>query len=251
MDHVSDTDLWNQSGEQQGWKTHTLWDQWHCMTPLHLSKSLIMVTVAAWDRFWLDDLFFPQVLVKTLTILCTRSTTVVCLAQTTSGNCLTGPHISNLWCHSWTADVLLCLDSPQVFFVNLYLLPDRVCPRGWGEDPVPSQALPSSSSDQLPNVLEPTPSSQIAFRFCAASLVLLFKQQRSTTASDFNSHFIFPIDVHIMFSCICFAGIKGEVCGDLHFVHSFKYYKIQCNQWNTISTLKHILFYIFAKAYGD
>ncbi|TWW67399.1 Interferon regulatory factor 2 [Takifugu flavidus] len=30
MDHVSNTGLWNQSGEQRGWKTHTLWDQWHC-----------------------------------------------------------------------------------------------------------------------------------------------------------------------------------------------------------------------------
>uniref|UniRef100_H3CGD5 Interferon regulatory factor 1a n=1 Tax=Tetraodon nigroviridis TaxID=99883 RepID=H3CGD5_TETNG len=25
MDHVSDTDVWNQNGEQPGWKTHTLW----------------------------------------------------------------------------------------------------------------------------------------------------------------------------------------------------------------------------------
>ncbi|KAM9765804.1 interferon regulatory factor 1-like [Menidia menidia] len=30
MDHLSGADLWNQTGEQRGWKTHTLWDQWQC-----------------------------------------------------------------------------------------------------------------------------------------------------------------------------------------------------------------------------
>lgn len=95
MDHISDTDPWNQSGEQRGWKTHTLWNQWHCMIP-YLSKSLILpltlVAVVAWDRLCL----FLQVLVKTITILCTLTTAVICLVQTTSGKCLTGQHISTL-----------------------------------------------------------------------------------------------------------------------------------------------------------
>ncbi|XP_070690498.1 interferon regulatory factor 1a isoform X1 [Pempheris klunzingeri] len=30
MDHLSNADLWNQTGEQRGWRTHTLWDHWHC-----------------------------------------------------------------------------------------------------------------------------------------------------------------------------------------------------------------------------
>ncbi|XP_028257958.1 interferon regulatory factor 1-like [Parambassis ranga] len=30
MDHLSNTDLWNQAGEQRGWKSHPLWDHWHC-----------------------------------------------------------------------------------------------------------------------------------------------------------------------------------------------------------------------------
>ncbi|KAM9410454.1 interferon regulatory factor 1-like [Pholidichthys leucotaenia] len=30
MDHLSSTDLWNQAGEQRGWRTHSLWDHWHC-----------------------------------------------------------------------------------------------------------------------------------------------------------------------------------------------------------------------------
>ncbi|XP_031170336.1 interferon regulatory factor 1-like isoform X1 [Sander lucioperca] len=30
MDHLSNTDVWNQTGEQRGWRTHTLWDHWHC-----------------------------------------------------------------------------------------------------------------------------------------------------------------------------------------------------------------------------
>ncbi|XP_069549881.1 interferon regulatory factor 1-like [Brachyistius frenatus] len=30
MDHLSNADLWNQTAEQRGWKTHTLWDHWHC-----------------------------------------------------------------------------------------------------------------------------------------------------------------------------------------------------------------------------
>lgn len=30
MDHLSNSDLWNPTGEQRGWRTHTLWDQWHC-----------------------------------------------------------------------------------------------------------------------------------------------------------------------------------------------------------------------------
>lgn len=30
MDHFSNNDLWNQTLEQRGWRTHTLWDQWHC-----------------------------------------------------------------------------------------------------------------------------------------------------------------------------------------------------------------------------
>ncbi|XP_060924818.1 interferon regulatory factor 1-like [Limanda limanda] len=30
MDHLSNADLWNQSGEQRKWRTHTLWDHWHC-----------------------------------------------------------------------------------------------------------------------------------------------------------------------------------------------------------------------------
>ncbi|CAN9506923.1 unnamed protein product [Ophioblennius macclurei] len=29
MDHLSSTDLWNQTGEQRGWRAHTLWDHWH------------------------------------------------------------------------------------------------------------------------------------------------------------------------------------------------------------------------------
>ncbi|XP_059211824.1 interferon regulatory factor 1a [Centropristis striata] len=29
MDHLSSTDVWNQT-EQRGWRTHTLWDHWHC-----------------------------------------------------------------------------------------------------------------------------------------------------------------------------------------------------------------------------
>lgn len=28
MDHLSSTDLWNQTGEQKGWRTNTVWDQW-------------------------------------------------------------------------------------------------------------------------------------------------------------------------------------------------------------------------------
>ncbi|XP_074523153.1 uncharacterized protein LOC141788194 [Halichoeres trimaculatus] len=28
MDHLGSTDLWNQTGEQKGWRTHTLWDHW-------------------------------------------------------------------------------------------------------------------------------------------------------------------------------------------------------------------------------
>lgn len=35
MDHFSNTELWNQTGEQRGWRKHTLWDQWHC-TALYL-----------------------------------------------------------------------------------------------------------------------------------------------------------------------------------------------------------------------
>ncbi|XP_022064862.1 interferon regulatory factor 1a [Acanthochromis polyacanthus] len=30
MDHLSNADLWNQTAEQRGWRTHTLWDHWHC-----------------------------------------------------------------------------------------------------------------------------------------------------------------------------------------------------------------------------
>lgn len=30
MDHFSSTELWNQTGEQRGWRPHTLWDQWQC-----------------------------------------------------------------------------------------------------------------------------------------------------------------------------------------------------------------------------
>ncbi|XP_058485962.1 interferon regulatory factor 1a [Solea solea] len=30
MDHLNSTDLWNQTGEQKKWRTHTLWDHWHC-----------------------------------------------------------------------------------------------------------------------------------------------------------------------------------------------------------------------------
>ncbi|KAM3625336.1 uncharacterized protein V6R79_010506 [Siganus canaliculatus] len=30
MDHLSSADLWNQTGEQRGWRTQTLWDQWQC-----------------------------------------------------------------------------------------------------------------------------------------------------------------------------------------------------------------------------
>ncbi|XP_042364528.1 interferon regulatory factor 1-like [Plectropomus leopardus] len=30
MDHLSNADVWNQTGEQRGWRTHTLWDHWHC-----------------------------------------------------------------------------------------------------------------------------------------------------------------------------------------------------------------------------
>lgn len=30
MDHFTSTDLWNQTGEQRGWRTQTLWDQWQC-----------------------------------------------------------------------------------------------------------------------------------------------------------------------------------------------------------------------------
>ncbi|KAK2920374.1 interferon regulatory factor 1a [Channa argus] len=30
MDHLSNTDPWSQTGEQRGWRTHTLWDHWHC-----------------------------------------------------------------------------------------------------------------------------------------------------------------------------------------------------------------------------
>lgn len=65
MDHVSDTDLWNQSGEQRGWKTHTLWDQWHCTIPLYLSKSLIISLTQPWlqellgiDCVWMISPFY-------------------------------------------------------------------------------------------------------------------------------------------------------------------------------------------------
>ncbi|XP_032377768.1 interferon regulatory factor 2 isoform X2 [Etheostoma spectabile] len=30
MDHLSNTDVWNLTGEQRGWRTHTLWDHWQC-----------------------------------------------------------------------------------------------------------------------------------------------------------------------------------------------------------------------------
>ncbi|KAM4602681.1 interferon regulatory factor 1-like [Polymixia lowei] len=30
VDHLSSTELWDQGGEQRGWRTHTLWDHWHC-----------------------------------------------------------------------------------------------------------------------------------------------------------------------------------------------------------------------------
>uniref|UniRef100_A0A3Q0QQF0 IRF tryptophan pentad repeat domain-containing protein n=1 Tax=Amphilophus citrinellus TaxID=61819 RepID=A0A3Q0QQF0_AMPCI len=30
MDHLSNTDLWNQAAEQRGWRTHSLWNHWHC-----------------------------------------------------------------------------------------------------------------------------------------------------------------------------------------------------------------------------
>uniref|UniRef100_A0A3P8VTJ4 Interferon regulatory factor 1-like n=1 Tax=Cynoglossus semilaevis TaxID=244447 RepID=A0A3P8VTJ4_CYNSE len=30
VDHLNNSDLWNQSGEQRKWRTHTLWDQWNC-----------------------------------------------------------------------------------------------------------------------------------------------------------------------------------------------------------------------------
>ncbi|XP_071377684.1 interferon regulatory factor 1a [Centroberyx affinis] len=30
VDHLSSTELWNQTGEQRGWRAHTLWDHWHC-----------------------------------------------------------------------------------------------------------------------------------------------------------------------------------------------------------------------------
>ncbi|XP_010794711.1 interferon regulatory factor 1-like [Notothenia coriiceps] len=29
MDHLNNTDVWNQSEEQREWRTHTLWDHWH------------------------------------------------------------------------------------------------------------------------------------------------------------------------------------------------------------------------------
>lgn len=61
----------------------------------HFTNSA-MVAGAAWDRLCLDDLSFLQVLVKTITILCTLTTTVICSLQPTSGNCLTGRHISKL-----------------------------------------------------------------------------------------------------------------------------------------------------------
>ncbi|XP_024909417.1 interferon regulatory factor 1-like isoform X2 [Cynoglossus semilaevis] len=32
VDHLNNSDLWNQSGEQRKWRTHTLWDQWNCRT---------------------------------------------------------------------------------------------------------------------------------------------------------------------------------------------------------------------------
>ncbi|XP_039866572.1 interferon regulatory factor 1a [Simochromis diagramma] len=30
MDHLNNTELWNQTGEQRGWRTHNLWNHWHC-----------------------------------------------------------------------------------------------------------------------------------------------------------------------------------------------------------------------------
>nr|XP_040052053.1 interferon regulatory factor 1-like [Gasterosteus aculeatus aculeatus] len=30
MEHLSNSDVWNQAGEQRGWRTHPLWDHWHC-----------------------------------------------------------------------------------------------------------------------------------------------------------------------------------------------------------------------------
>ncbi|XP_061566861.1 interferon regulatory factor 1-like [Cololabis saira] len=30
VEHIGSMDLWNQTGEQRGWRTHARWDQWHC-----------------------------------------------------------------------------------------------------------------------------------------------------------------------------------------------------------------------------
>ncbi|AWP01795.1 putative interferon regulatory factor 1-like [Scophthalmus maximus] len=30
MEHLNNADLWNPTGEQRKWRTHTLWDHWHC-----------------------------------------------------------------------------------------------------------------------------------------------------------------------------------------------------------------------------
>lgn len=56
MDHVSNTDLWSQSGEQRGWKTYTQWDQWHCTILLFLSRSLIISLTRPWlqSLLWID-----------------------------------------------------------------------------------------------------------------------------------------------------------------------------------------------------
>lgn len=49
-----------------------------------------------WSRPRAVDLLSSQAPVKTTTILCTLTTPAICSVQTTSGKCLTGPHISTL-----------------------------------------------------------------------------------------------------------------------------------------------------------
>lgn len=140
----------------------------------------------------LDDLFLLQVLLRTILTACTQTTTATCLVQTTSGNCLTGPPFSKHWRHSWTdrysplfwvASRFLRAFSLTLSHLSwhwMLIKRDRVPPLlRW--DPVPSQALPLSSWDQLHNIPELTPSSQITFHVHAASLVLLFKQHRWAT----------------------------------------------------------------------
>lgn len=120
MDHVSDSDLWNQSGEQRGWKTHTLWDQWHCMIPLpvqkfdHFTNSAMVAVAGGVDRVWMISCFYR----------CWWRQSLFFAHWAQQWSVWSKLHQGTVWLVDTSADsdaiagrtdVLLPLDSPQVF----------------------------------------------------------------------------------------------------------------------------------------